>query len=261
MNELIDMLHRIWHSDVCVYQGYFALFFAAMIYLYCLKKKPRHIACYLYFSMGFIVLFCFPPFAWLFSNYVTGEGTYFRLLWVLPTMPLIAYTFVHWMSCLKKRSQKLLWLIAAFWFVWLSGTFVYWRADWSQNGYSTRNPNLQEQMELCLVLDALEDEKTVIADDDFLPLLRQVSGSIHLLYGADISENGAYSEEIEKLHDTLSESMFDSQTLLNTASELGANYLILSPDSHVPMPRLDELVGNGEIEIVYETERYVLIKF
>lgn len=84
-------------------------------------------------------------------------------------MPLIAYAFVHWMSCLKKRSQKLLWLIAAFGFVWLSGTFVYWRADWSQNGYSTRNPNLQEQMELCLVLDALEGEKTVIADDDFLP--------------------------------------------------------------------------------------------
>ena len=55
--------------------------------------------------------------------------------------------------------------------------------------------------------------------------------------------------------------MFDSQYLLNTASDLGANYMIVAPDVNSPMPRLDELESNGEIQILYITEHYTLVKF
>ena len=101
----------------------------------------------------------------------------------------------------------------------------------------------------------------MIADDDFLPLLRQVSGSIHLLYGSDIVEDGAYPDEIQDLHNKMTAGMFDSQYLLNTASDLGANYMIVAPDVNSPMPRLDELESNGEIQILYITEHYTLVKF
>lgn len=161
----------------------------------------------------------------------------------------------------EKVSQKIVWLVFALCLVWWAGSCVYWRADWSQNGYSTRNPDLEEQMEICLILDALDGDKTVIADDDFLPLLRQVSGSIHLLYGSDIVEDGAYPDEIQDLHNKMTAGMFDSQYLLNTASDLGANYMIVAPDVNAPMPRLDELESNGEIQILYITEHYTLVKF
>ena len=261
MKELIEFLHTTWHQDVMTYQGYFALFLASLLYVYGLKKKNRLVRGYLGFSMGWILLFCFLPFTWICTRYLTGEGTYFHLLWALPVVQMIAYVFVHWMSRLKKVSQKIVWLVFALCLVWWAGSCVYWRADWSQNGYSTRNPDWEEQMEICLILDALDGDKTVIADDDFLPLLRQVSGSIHLLYGSDIVEDGAYPDEIQDLHNKMTAGMFDSQYLLNTASDLGANYMIVAPDVNAPMPRLDELESNGEIQILYITEHYTLVKF
>lgn len=261
MKELIEFLRGTWNQDVMTYQGYFALFLASLIYVYLFKKKSRLVTGYLWFSMGWILLFCFLPFTWLCSRYLTGEGTYYHLLWALPALQMIAYAFVHRMSQLKKGSQKLVWLIFSLCLVLWSGTFVYVRADWSQDGYSTRNPELEEQMEICLILDALDGDKTVIADDNFLPLIRQVSGDIWLLYGADIAEEGAYPNAIRELHEKVTSGMFDSQYVLNAAADLGVNYMIVAPDVNAPMPRLDELEGNGEIEIVYTTEHYTLVKF
>lgn len=259
MTELINFLLSVWHDEVMLYQGYFALFIAAILYLYCVENKKKLEGGVMRFSITLIIVFCFLPFVQMSISFFIEKEEYFHMLWLLPVLPALGIVFVKHMEAQRKNLQKFIWIVFCCFCLWCAGHCVYIQTEWYQPGYSSKNPYLGEQIEISVILDALEGDKLVAAHEDFLPVIRQVSGNIRLLYGEDIEE-GDYDSEIETIHELMTSEEMDMELLLKKAEEQGVIYLILAPHWNVMSQSLNELQSEGKLDIIYETGHYSLVK-
>lgn len=259
MSEVMDFLLSTLHEEVTVYQGYFALFIVSIIYLYCLKEKMILVKGMICFSIILIFLFCFFPFVYIYEILFLNFRQYFHLLWLLPVLPVFGFIFVEYLDKMKKISKKVVWILFCFFILSLAGSNAYFQSEWHQQGYSSRNPYKDEQIEICMILDAIQDGELVVAYEDFLPLIRQVSGDIKLLYGNDI-ETENYNTEVKKIYDMMQAEEIDMELLLKMVKKQGGRYMILPPYWKTLSKSLNELQEEGKLNIIYGMEHYFLVE-
>lgn len=259
MTELVNFLLSIWHDEVLLYQGYFSLFIAAILYLYCIEKKTKAEQGLMEISIALIILFCFLPFVQISISIFIEKDKYFRMLWLLPVLPVLGVVFVKHIETLKKNYQKYIWICFCVFCIWCAGNCVYFQTEWYELGYSSKNPYLKEQIEISIILDALEGNKVVIAQEDFLPIIRQVSGNIKLLYGEDI-EIYNYDLKVRAIYEIMKAEEINTDLLLEEAEKQEVTYIIFAPQWDTMSKSVKELQLEGKLDIIYETTHYSLTK-
>lgn len=258
MTELVNFILSTWHDEVLLYQGYFSLFIAAILYLYCTEKKTKLERGLMEISIALIMLFCFLPFVQISISVFIERDKYFRMLWLLPVLPVLGIVFVKYMDTLKMNYQKFIWVCFCVFCLWCAGNCVYFQAEWYESGYSSKNPYLEEQVEISVILDALEGDKVVVAQEDFLPVIRQVSGNIKLLYGEDI-EIYNYDPKVKAIYELMKAEEINMDLLLQEAEKQGVTYIIFAPQWDTMSKSVKELQSEGKLDIIYETAHYSLI--
>lgn len=256
MNQSMDFIVKVIHDEVVQYSGFFALFITALVYLFCQGRKKEEIHGFMWISMILILLFCFPFFMQIsISKYINSED-YFRILQFAPIVPVLSYVFVNHFEEQNNRRGKIIWIFFIIFLLCCAGNPVYIQTDWYEDGYSAKNPNLEEQIEICEFLYGYDSDAVVVVRKEFLPLIRQVSGGIKLIYGYDIQEGG-YSEEIEKLFKLMqSENEGDLEQLVQGARAQGAEYLIMDRWWESRQESGVSAILDSDVEMIFLTEHY-----
>jgi len=173
MNTVIEIFKQ--------YNGtgyYCVLFIIALIYLWFVEEDKRIKAILVYTPTVIQALFFVPYFYLLYSK--LDDGTYYRILWLLPMSVVIAYAGCKLIGVHTKIGLALLATILV-----LGGTYVY------KSQYMTVAENEyhlpSEVIEICDMIMPEEGKQRVWASFpiDLIHYVRQYSTRIQMPYGRD----------------------------------------------------------------------------
>ncbi len=218
----------MWSKVLTLYQGYIGtgmiagLFLAAVIYLYVTEKyKPSRIM-FLYIPVLTLLLYFCPPFAAIVYR-LAGEEIYYRLLWLVPIVPVLAYTAVRiLMGC---EGKKRIWAgLAMGGMVILSGSLVYQSPHFSkaQNVYHVP----RTVVEICDEITMSPQWVKAVFPSELIQYVRQYDATICMPYGREmLVERWKFQEE---LFDLMEAETLDTEKIAGKADEKQCLYIIVS---------------------------------
>ncbi len=191
-------------------------FLLALIYLFINeKKKPMRIL-FIYVPVIILLLYFNPLFSKLFYRFL-GDEIYFRICWLLPVAPVIAYTLVCMLNNLQGRKRVCFGAVAISVIV-VSGKLVYSNPLFSlaENVYHVP----QAVVDVCDAIKIEGREVMAVFPDEFLLYVRQYSPVVCMPYGRDAN----YFE----LHAMMTADEIDVEALAGEAKYYGCHYVVLS---------------------------------
>lgn len=226
--------------------GYLSiLFVVALVYLWMTEKNKitRYIFVY---GAGIIQILFFVPFFYWGYN-ILDEGTYYRILWLLPSTIVIAYSAVRVMGQHTKVGLLLSILV-----VMISGQYVY------SSVYITKAENAynipQEVIEVCDMIGPEEGEERIwaIFPDDMIHYVRQYTIDVQMVYGREVLVN-SWDTADHPLYEVMSEEILDVEELAELVELYACNYVILNKEKEV-----DGDLAEAGIEWFGETDTHVV---
>ncbi|MBQ0028129.1 MAG: hypothetical protein KBS96_05950 [Lachnospiraceae bacterium] len=224
--------------------GYYCiLFIAALMYLW-FTEEDKHIKVLLVVVPSAIQLLFFIPYAYYIYE-MLDEGTYYRVLWLLPMTMVIAYAGCRIIGNHTRAGVAVVMLILIF-----SGTCVYTNRNVTvaENVYNLPD----EVIELCDIVKPEEGRERVWAA--FPPLLvhyvRQYTTTIQLPFGRD-SMVDSWKKLDNPLFELYMSPNMPADKLTQYATEYYCNYLILEKDAEV----IGDLSDYG-VDYMTSTENY-----
>jgi len=203
--------------------GYYCiLFIIALIYLWFTEEDKRIRALLIYTPTVIQILFFTPIFYMIYNR--LDDGTYYRILWLLPMTVVIAYAGCKVIGIHTRVGLALLSAILV-----MSGTYVY------KSVYMTRAENVyhipQEVVEVCEIIKPEEGKERVwaVVPLDLIHYVRQYTTRIQLAYGRD-SIVQSWVKADNELYDLYAEPVMDVDRLSELATEYYCNYVIIDKE-------------------------------
>jgi len=198
------------------------LFLAALIYLLATEKDRKIRIVLLDTSLVIAVLFFFPLFKKVMD--ILDEGTYYRILWLLPMTVVIAYAGVKLIGRHNRIGFAALALVLI-----LTGQCVYQNINISRAQNRFHIPNAV--IALCNEMMPAEDEERVWAvfPDELIHFVRQYSSEIQMPYGREMLEAGwEWNWDTHPIYRVMREAPIDLEELVPLLTEYNVQYLVLN---------------------------------
>ena len=232
------------HSRVGLYS---VLFITALIYLAYHEEDKWTKNILVYIPTTIQILF-FVPLFYMFYNKL-DEGTYYRILWLLPMSVVIAYA-----GCKAIGRHIKLGLLIGCVVIALSGSYVYA----SQHMSKAENPYHlpQETVEICEMIRPAEGEERVWAlfPAEQVHFVRQYTTTIQMPFGRDNLVE-SWDRIIHPLYTLLQQEVIPVDELSKLSIESYCNYIILLKTMKVE----GDLEEYGIVKIG-ETENYIVYR-
>ncbi len=206
------------------------LYLLTLLYLWTSEKNPTFRAIFVYGASIIQLLFFMPLF--YYGYQLLDEGTYYRILWILPMTITIAYAAVKILGRYPIGSIA----IGAVMII-VCGQYVYSNENvsWAENAYHIP----QEAIEVCDMIMPEEDEERVtgVFPDSLIHFVRQYSSRIQMAYGRDyLAPDWIYGDH--PLRKVMNQEEIRISELVRLATEQKCQYIILEKNK--------ELIGNFE---------------
>ena len=244
----------MWNEVIAFYEGYagtgmiIALFLAAEIYLFVTEKNKNTRITFLYVPVILLVMFFNPLFAKIVCAF-TGNEIYWRILWLVPIVPVLAYVAVRIILSVNGR-KKIVAGVGIALVLMISGKLVY------KNPGFVKAENLyhipQAVVNLC---EAIREDEIVRAafPVEHLYYVRQYTDDIYMAYGREMlrSDWNAHNS----LYDVLMVPVLDVDVVAAELRKWGCKYVVFSEDK--------ELNGEFEdygFEFFHATDGYVVYR-
>lgn len=242
MTEILDIF-KAYNGT-----GYYCiLFIAALLYLW-FTEEDKNIKILLVVVPCVIqILFFIPQFYFIYNK--LDEGTYYRILWILPMTLVIAYTASRAVTTHLRLGTAMVALILA-----LSGTYVYagFTMSPAENVYHLPD----EVVELCDMIKPKEGKERVWAA--FPPILvhyvRQYTTTIQLPFGRE-SMVDSWVRPKNSFFDLYMNMQMPASDISKYATDYYCNYVILEKDK--------EILGDLQkfnMKFVGETENFIVYR-
>ncbi len=227
MREILEIF-----QSYCGSGWYPVLFFGALGYLLAAEKSRRVRVVLLYTSLLIAALFFFPPFKRVMD--ILDEGTYYRVLWLLPMTVVIAYAGLK----LAGRHYRIGFAVLALLFI-LSGRYAYKsiHITKAQNRYHIPDVVIA----ICNEIMPKEDEERVWAvfPEELIYFVRQYSSEVQMPYGREMLEaQWEWNWDTHPLYAIMREEPIDIAALVPLLTDYHVQYLVLN--------RNIELLGRPE---------------
>lgn len=190
-------------------------------YLFCREKRSSERVLFVYAPAVLLVLF-FNPFFEEMVYRVVGEDIYYRILWLIPIAPSIAYAVSDIYGRLRGRAQVLFAFLAAA-LIAISGSFIY------ANPYFHRAQNWyhvpQSVVNICDAIEIEGREVMAVFPKELLQFVRQYSEVICMPYGREtLVDRWGYWNE---LYGAMEAEVIDAEQLAELARRESCVYIIL----------------------------------
>lgn len=242
MQEVLDIFKN--------YNGtgyYCILFLIGLIYLW-FTEEDRKTKCLLVYAPAVIQILFFIPYFYLIYNKL-DEGTYYRILWIMPMTVVIAYS-----ACKVIGRHTRIGLAMVSVLLIISGTYVY------KSVYMSKAENLyhipQEAVDICEMIKPEEGEERIWAvfPPDLVHFIRQYTTTIQMPYGRDNMVE-SWKTVINPLYPLYQQETIDAKELSNLSKEYNCHYIILMKSKIV-----DGNLSKYNIEKIGETENYIVYR-
>lgn len=228
--------------------GFFTiLFLLSLIYLGYAEEDKRVKTILVYIPAIIFLLFFIPLFYLLYNT--LDNGTYYRILWLIPMTVIIAYA-----GCKAIGHHTRLGVIVGCIVLIISGTYVY------NSQYISKAENLyhlpQETVDICEMIMPEEGEERVWAlfPVEQVHFVRQYTTTIQMPFGRENLVETWYYEH-HPLYTLLQQEVIPVDELSELSIENYCNYIILLKTMEVE----GDLEEYG-IELIGETENYLVYR-
>ncbi len=196
---------------------------AAFLYLLLRKRKKRPFG-NLLLVVGILILFFFFPLTALIICRAIDGFVYWRYLWTVPLIPLIAAAAT---SLVKECPKKILMVLCTF---LLAGLMAFTgRGFWEE--YERLHNNQQVPDALAAVVEIINEDRQgkeviVAANDTYAAYVRVYDSTLLMPYGR--AGRGAISKNAVKLYRLMNQTpLTDYEDLAKKANKLKVDYLII----------------------------------
>lgn len=248
---------------------YTALFLAALLFLYLKEKSREWHPTLLYSSLLLLAVIFNPVTAKLMTKFMSGEEVYWRMFWLLPMLPVIAYVAVCILEEQKETKKKAVVFLALFFVVVLSGDFVYTGNTIVYNGSSffelgknfekANNPYKvpDEVIEVCEIIEKEDGGKKnhsprVIVPWELVSYIRQYDANIEMLYGR-------LGGHLPRLREEMYGGSPDIEKVVAHARVYSCEYIVFNVTVNYTQNPLDfdlELLGSTKTYRVFRDKRF-----
>lgn len=247
----LDAWQKYWENGFYEY-----LLLAAFLYFLVFgrkKERARELLTYVAVALG--VFFC-PVTAWIIQKCV-GGSVYWRVLWILPMTPLIAYAG----TCLirkawEKKGIGCLLLAAVIAVLALGGTGLW------MPGYYEKVHNFQkipdEFAQICEVINGQKEEDEIIylaSDDHISSYIRVYDPSILMPYGR--AGRGAVNKNAKLLHEQLVSETPVIKKVVKYAKKLDCTYLVF----RLPSEKKQAYMEGKGYHLIGQVNAYGIFKY
>ncbi|MBQ7359882.1 MAG: hypothetical protein IJW63_07305 [Lachnospiraceae bacterium] len=158
------------------------LFFLSVIWLLITEKRKEIRIVFVYMPATILVVFLFPLTAKIMSMFM-GEEIYYRLLWLWPIVPTIAYATVQLWKTVKEQSRLLVVLVISAIIV-ISGKLMYVSPNYSVAENQYHIP--QVVVDICDDIRVEGRELRVLFPRELVQYVRQYDATVCLPYGREV---------------------------------------------------------------------------
>lgn len=232
--------------------GIIWLYLASVIYILIADKHKRKSVIYPTLILMLIVV---NPISYQYIWKRLLGATYWRALWMIPMIAIIAYAMVSIILTAKNYIIKGVMVIAFAAIICFCGDNVY-RYDVNFETVQNQYKIPQEVIDICDMLLENDDKPRVIMDRKLYCYAREYSTDIKMMYGRDAegfitSSISVKADTVKWLNTQRTPSVKDVYTL---AKEGKYKYWVISNER---MPQEEELEKNG-YSLLGKTQNYVI---
>lgn len=249
MNTIIEIFKQ--------YNGtgyYCILFIIALIYLWFIEEDKR-IRVLLIYTPALIQILFFVPYFYMIYNRL-DDGTYYRILWLLPMTAVIAYAGCRVIGVHTKIGLALLSCILI-----IGGTYVYNSQYMSKAENEYHLP--REVVEICDMIKPDEGRERVWAafPTDLVHFVRQYTTTIQMPFGRN-SMVSTWVKDDNAMYDLYLQPEINLEELSDLSIEFYCNYIILDKERILTggTPEDYEMIKIGETEH-YDVYRNMKVDF
>ncbi len=208
--------------------GYLILFFGCVLFNFFTEKERRLRLLFVWLPIAVTILFFCPFMGVIFAKDEDGDVMY-RILWLLPMAPAIAYTLVKVILLLPKK-WKYPGVLAGFVLIMLFGSYIY------ANPYFSKAENIyhvpETVVKICDELKVEGREVKACVPEELAPFVRQYSPLIHLSFGRGVYMFGdGLAGKGADILEILRKDRIDTEALSKKLRESGTHYLVVRDDS------------------------------
>lgn len=206
------------------------LFLAALVYLFFAEKRKRIRILFIYFPVMVLLVYFNPLFYKVFYE-VAGSEIYFRMLWLLPIVPVLAYTGVSIYDRVSEKAKIPLLVLLICMFM-LCGRLVYLNPLFGKAENQYHVPDYV--VHICDAIEVEGREVMAVFPQEFLLYVRQYSPVVCMPYGRDgIIYQG------NQFYNLMESDIIETEVLVAYAKQARCHYIILSEDKELTGSLLD----------------------
>ena len=209
---------------------HFVLFAAALVCCFFLGKWERR---RLFFPAALVLVFFFNPFFYKYVGMRFLSGVYWRLLWMLPSSFVLAYTVVKLSYRLKKDAWRIGVVAVACVVIAVTGKPIFSGETYTERENVYELPSAAIEIADFVELWMTDWKETMIVPNELLCSIRQYSASACLLYGrnaegflADIGEDEA------KVYQEMSSETPDVELITEIARNKNCRFIVFNTSFH-----------------------------
>ncbi|MDO5127361.1 MAG: hypothetical protein Q4D54_06405 [Eubacteriales bacterium] len=224
MNEIIEYIRRYFNHSPLLY-----LYIAALLFLLFRGKRIRRMVVYPSMILTVVVM---NPICYGYIWIRLIEYAFWRMLWMIPVIPVIGCAVIELGTILHKKWGALVTVSIFVVCMVVFGTNVYQNTTWYQKGNNVYKLPYASVIVAQTIL-GLDEQPVVLAPSGLYCYLRQYSGDIKLLYGRDAETYilPLQDTDLIQLHAMIEDNTGTSKELCELAKEHNAEFIVL-PDSH-----------------------------
>ena len=223
------------------------LFLVSLIYLFFKEKNKANRLLFVYVPTVTLLIYFCPLWAWVVYR-VIGEDLYWRFLWLLPVVPVIAYAAIKAVQMLDRKIQPFAGTLAALILI-LSGSLIYQSShvEWAENAYHIP----QEVINVCDIMEPEEGKVKAAVPWEMFQYVRQYSAKIEMPYGREYILFD-WADRSELFH-ALTEDIINPEKAAELARQDGCLYIVLAETKPI-----DGTLEEYGYEKYAETDGYVI---
>lgn len=224
MKEIMKNILSVWFDYWG--KGYYPyLLLVAVIYLLVWKRKKEHARQLLAFIGVCLVVFFFPVTAWIIRKCI-GPEVYWRVLWILPVVPLIAWAAADFVRSRQGRAVQVVLAVMIMGLIVICGKSV-----WSAGNYEIvhnyqKVPDNVAQIAGILNSGKGEEEILLAADDHVSAYIRVYDPSIHTAYGR--GGKTPVCAEARRFYRQICKEQPNFKKAAKLAKKAGCNFIVLA---------------------------------
>lgn len=254
MKEIMEHVLSVWK----LYWGegfYQYLVLAAVLYLLVFRRKKTAAKQLLVYTAMILAVFFFPVTAWVMQKCV-GASVYWRVLWLLPTVPVLAYAGTDLISHFgKKKGVRFVLVSAAVLLIAFCGKSVWQAGNYVKVHNFQKVPD--EVAQICDLINSQKgDEEVCLATDDYLAAyIRVYDPSIRMPYSRGMKGSG--SRLVRRMYEEVNSPDPNFHRISVAMGKTGCNYLVCE----IPDNRGEKYMKKKGFSLIGTVDKYAVYRY